>query len=56
VVSVLIADDHPIVRGGLKELLVRQLESVVCSEAANADETLAQVHRQPWDLLILDIS
>jgi DNA-binding NarL/FixJ family response regulator len=53
---VLIADDHPIMRGGLKELLVRQLESVVCGEAANADETLAQVHRQPWDLLILDIN
>jgi CheY-like chemotaxis protein len=53
---VLIADDHPIVRGGLKELLVRQLENVVFGEAANADETLAQVHRQPWDLVILDIN
>jgi two-component system invasion response regulator UvrY len=56
VVRVLIADDHPIVRGGLKELLVRQLENVVFGEAANADETLAQVHRQPWDVLILDIT
>jgi two-component system invasion response regulator UvrY len=55
-VRVLIADDHPIVRGGLKELLVRQLETVVCGEASNADETLAQVHRQPWDVLILDIT
>jgi DNA-binding NarL/FixJ family response regulator len=54
-VRVLIADDHPIVRGGLKELLVRQLETVVCGEASNADEALAQVHRQPWDVLILDI-
>jgi DNA-binding NarL/FixJ family response regulator len=55
-VRVLIADDHPIVRGGLKELLVRQLETVVCGEASNADETLAQVHREPWDVLILDIT
>jgi two-component system, NarL family, invasion response regulator UvrY len=55
-VRVLIADDHPIVRGGLKELLVRQLETVVCGEASNADEALAQVHRQPWDVLILDIT
>ena len=55
-VRVLIVDDHPIVRGGLKELLVRQLETVACGEASNADETLAQVHRQPWDVLILDIT
>jgi len=56
VIRVLIADDHPILRGGLKELLVRHLESVVCGEAANAEQALAQVHHQPWDVLILDIT
>ena len=55
-IRVLIADDHPILRGGLKELLVRHLESVVCGEAANAEQALAQVHHQPWDVLILDIT
>lgn len=55
-IRVLIADDHPIVRGGLKELLVRHLERVECGEAANAEQTLAQVHQNPWDVLILDIS
>jgi two-component system invasion response regulator UvrY len=44
------------VRGGLKELLVRQLERVECGEAANAEQVLTQVHRHPWDVLILDIS
>jgi two-component system invasion response regulator UvrY len=53
---VLIADDHAILRGGLKELLVRQLEGVVCGEAENAQQVLAQVQRQPWDVLILDIT
>ncbi len=52
----LIADDHPIVRGGLKELLVRHLETVECCEAANAEQALAKVNREPWDVLILDIT
>jgi two-component system invasion response regulator UvrY len=55
-IKALIADDHPIVRGGLKELLVRHLEDVVCGEAENAREALAQVQRHSWDLLILDIT
>ena len=55
-IRVLIADDHPIVRSGLKELLVRNLESVVCGEAANAEQALDQVHHHPWDVLILDIN
>ena len=55
-IRVLIADDHPIVRGGLKELLVRHLENVECGEAENAQQVLAQVQRHPWDVLILDIT
>ena len=53
---VLIADDHSILRGGLKELLIRHLEDVVCGEAESAQQALAQVQHQPWDLLILDIT
>jgi two-component system invasion response regulator UvrY len=55
-IKVLIADDHAIVRGGLKEILVRHLESVECGEAENAEQALAQVRAHPWDLLILDIT
>jgi two-component system, NarL family, invasion response regulator UvrY len=54
--KVLIADDHAILRGGLKELLVRHLEDVECGEAATAQQVLAQVQAQPWDVLILDIT
>jgi two-component system invasion response regulator UvrY len=56
VIRVLIADDHAIVRGGLKEILVHHLEDVVCGEAENAQQVLAQVQRNSWDLLILDIT
>jgi DNA-binding NarL/FixJ family response regulator len=55
-IRVLIADDHPIVRGGLRELLVRHLEDAVCGEAENAQQVLAQVQRHPWEVLILDIT
>lgn len=53
---VLIADDHAIVRRGLIEILLRELENPVCGEAENAQQVLAQVRSQTWDLLILDVS
>ena len=55
-IRVLIADDHPIVRRGLKEILVRELEGATCGEAENAQQVLAQVRTHNWDLVILDIS
>jgi DNA-binding NarL/FixJ family response regulator len=56
VIRVLIADDHPVVRRGLKEILVHHLKDVVCGEAENAQQVLAEVRRHSWDLLILDIT
>ncbi len=53
---VLIADDHAIVRRGLIEILLSELENPVCGEAENAQQVLAQVQRQTWDLVILDVS
>lgn len=54
--KILIADDHGILRAGLKEILVRELQHVICGEAENAEQVLAQVRTQSWDLLILDIT
>jgi two-component system invasion response regulator UvrY len=53
---VLIADDHAIVRRGLKEILVRELEDSTFGEAKDAEETLARMQCGDWDLLILDIT
>ena len=55
-INVLIADDHAILRGGLKEILVKELEGVVCGEAMDAQEVLAQVQNHNWDLVILDVT
>jgi len=55
-IKILIADDHAILRAGLKEILVLDLRDVVCGEAETAEQVLAQVRTRPWDLLILDIT
>jgi two-component system, NarL family, invasion response regulator UvrY len=56
VIRILIADDHAILRRGLKEILVRELEGAVCGEAKDAAETFARIQEGGWDLLILDIT
>jgi DNA-binding NarL/FixJ family response regulator len=53
---ILIADDHPILRRGLKDILVRELEGATCGEAGNGQQVLSEVQRQDWDLVILDLT
>jgi DNA-binding NarL/FixJ family response regulator len=54
-IKVLIADDHPIVRQGLRQILSGIPEMEVAGEAVNAQETLDQVRAGDWDVLVLDI-
>jgi DNA-binding NarL/FixJ family response regulator len=54
--KVLIADDHAVVRRGLKQILSDAFETLVVGEAQNAQETLDLVREQDWDLAVLDIS
>lgn len=54
-IRVLIVDDHAVVRRGLKEILERELDSSVCDEAANAEQAIAKIRAEDWDLVILDI-
>lgn len=53
---VLIADDHAIVRQGLKLVLADEFGDLVCGEACDSKEVLAQAARQPWDVVLLDIT
>lgn len=55
-VRILIADDHPIVRRGLKQILAEEPDLTVGGEAQTSQEVLDQVRRGGWDVLILDIS
>jgi len=56
VTKILIADDHPVVRMGLIELISGAFENVSFGEAKTTQEALEQVWKQDWGLVILDIS
>lgn len=55
-IKVLIADDHAVVRRGLKQILEETSDIVVSGEATNSQEVLAQLGAKPWDVLVLDIT
>jgi two-component system, NarL family, invasion response regulator UvrY len=56
VIRVLIADDHAIVRRGLKAILIHELEGAIYGEAKDAYETLVRIQDSEWDLAILDLT
>ncbi len=53
---VFLADDHPIVRHGLQQLLDNQLDLTVVGQAANGLDVLSEPHKESWDVLVLDLS
>lgn len=53
---VLIADDHPIVRSGIRAELTRHLDFQIVGEAVTADEVIQLVGQAATDIIILDIS
>ena len=53
---ILLADDHTVVRRGLKQILAEELQRAVFGEARNAQETLDLVRNEPWDIVVLDIT
>ncbi len=53
---VLLADDHAIIRDGLRQILAETEDLAVAGEAANGQEVLTQLRERDWDLLVLDIS
>ncbi|MGZ8153756.1 MAG: response regulator [Burkholderiales bacterium] len=55
-IRVLLADDHAIVRQGLKEILEATGDIVVAAEATNGQEALARVRDTEIDVAVLDLS
>jgi len=55
-IKILIADDHAIVREGLKQIVADTSDIVVAGEAVSGQEVLEQVRKGDYDLILLDIS
>lgn len=55
-IRILIADDHTILRDGLKQILSECHDMLVAGEADNGTDALKQVREQDWDVVVLDMS
>jgi two-component system invasion response regulator UvrY len=55
-IRVIIADDHPIVRAGLKQLIMEDDGIVVAGEASKGTQLLAEIRRQDYDVILLDLT
>jgi DNA-binding NarL/FixJ family response regulator len=56
VIRVLVADDHAVVRRGLKQILTAEPDMTVVAEAADGQEVLDTTRRHPCDVVVLDIT
>ncbi|MBW7900811.1 MAG: response regulator transcription factor [Rhodocyclaceae bacterium] len=55
-IRTLIADDHDVLRAGLKYILSESGDIVVAGEAGNGPETLAKLRSGQWHALVLDLT
>ena len=54
--KILVADDHTIVREGLKQILGEVPDMIVAGEASDGSEALHKVRKDHYDLVLLDIA
>lgn len=55
-IKILVADDHPVVRRGLREMLAEEPDMAVLGEARNGQETLELARAMEWGVVLLDIT
>jgi len=53
---ILIADDHAVVRRGLKQILAEDFKKAEFGEAGNSREALERIRKENWDAVVLDIT
>ena len=54
--SILVADDHAVVRRGLRQVIAEECDGAVVEEASTGQGVLDAVRRQDWAVVILDIN
>jgi two-component system invasion response regulator UvrY len=53
---ILLVDDHPVVRQGIKQVLAGAFHPAQVGEAGNAEEGMTEIRSTEWDVLVLDLS
>jgi len=54
--KIIVADDHPVIREGLRRIVAQSGNMSVVAEAADSQQVLEKVRRHSPDVLLLDIS
>jgi len=54
--KIIIADDHPIVRAGMKQIISEDSDLLVADEAGDGRQLLSKIREENFDVVILDIS
>jgi two-component system, NarL family, invasion response regulator UvrY len=55
-IDILVADDHPVVRWGLRQMFENYPDLRIAGEATTSDAVVEQVKHGTWDLVILDLA
>jgi two-component system, NarL family, invasion response regulator UvrY len=55
-INVIITDDHPIVRAGLKQIIMEETDITVAGEASNGIELLNLIRQNDYDVILMDLS
>src|SRR6202049_1785896 len=55
-IKILIADDHVVVRRGLKQIVAEQPDMQVLGEAQNVQEVFQLLRQRDWDVIVLDLT
>jgi len=55
-IRVLVADDHPLLRTAIKQVLSQEPDLTVAGEAEDSEQVLQKIGDQAWDAVVLDLS